>query len=109
MDTAAIKRAARIRRDLLRLCDASKAAGGYKARWVYDILAAQPDGLESETELIGFAVDLESSGLITIKDTRRLQSERKGLDFQLYTITAKGTALLAGAIEKNPLVEDERI
>lgn len=109
MDSAAIKRAKRIRRQMLGIIDAAKAASWARGRMVADILADLPDGIESDEEVLGFGQDLANAGLIEIRDTRTMKCQRAGIEYVIYQVTAKGTALLMGGVPVEPLVEDERI
>jgi hypothetical protein len=109
MDIAAIKRQKRLRRQILSLVEADRATPWTKGQMVKDILEAQPDGIESDEELVRLAQDLVNCQLLEVADSRTLRSQGRALKFLQYRVTAKGTALLAGAVPVEPLVEDERI
>jgi hypothetical protein len=103
------KRLMRLRRKLLRLIDAAKVSGGLRGHKALDYLSEDPDEVWEASEVRALAIDLSNAGLITIEDLRKTHRQPEALEWEQYQVTAKGTALLAGAIEKNPLVEDERI
>jgi len=109
MDEVKIKREKRLRRAMLEIMEAAKASGWIRGRMIADILDGQPDGIEGDAELMSLGTDLVNLGLAVRKDLRTLQSQRAGLDYLAYEITARGTGLLAGTEPVCGLVADERI
>lgn len=103
-DRLDIERDALLRRDILRIADSGKAAGGVRGRLMMTVL----DGLEDDHHLMGLCVDLISAGLLLAKDLRYRTTERRTLDNTVYEVTAQGTAALAGTV-RHPLVADDRI
>ena len=118
MNSQDIKRLRRLRRRFLELVDAAKAAGGIRGRSLADILENNGDfidcleslpGMTSADKLaINLGADLANGGYITRQDVRKHREEREGLDFYIYTVTAKGTALLQEAIAPDAFIEDAR-
>lgn len=103
-----IERDAMLRRDILRVVDSAKAAGGVRGRLMMNLLGSPCGDVEDEQHLTGLCVDLVNAGLLTTKDLRFRATERRTLDNTAYAITDKGTSVLAGA-ERHPLVFDDRL
>jgi hypothetical protein len=117
MDAAKTKREARLRRRLLSILENSAALEFVSGNMICDVLESSTDmqdELDCEVSTINevivrLARDLVNSGLAVLHDRRTIKAMRPSLDNQAWSITAKGTALLAGAIPVEPLVDDERI
>jgi len=99
----------RLRRDILRLIESGKPAGGLRGRFICDVIAQTThEPPADDAALLGLLRDLVGGGYVTETDLRKYKADRLSLDTLLYTITHKGTALLAEAIDPDPLIEDPR-
>jgi hypothetical protein len=111
-ENASINRPKRIRRAILRAAESAKAMehgiDGLTLEECLDVLPLLQRPVDRQ-EIIGLARDLVHLGLLEERDTRERRNQPFCLDFLMYSITAKGSGLLAGVEPKQPLVDDERI
>ena len=113
-ETANRRRDQRLRRRLLRVMDAAKIrpeSGWVSGRFVYDVVdGALPGGqqFDSDDHFAALVRDLINAGYVEERDDRVYRSQRPGIDFTSYRITAKGTLLLVEELPVDPLVEDPR-
>lgn len=109
MITPTVKKELRLRRKILQLADACKAAGEISGQTLIDILEDGADGVSEADEILRLATDLVNLSLLTARDSRTMKHQRPGLIWMYYRITARGTELLSGVGPIYPLVEDDRI
>ena len=114
-DDADRRRDLRLRRRILQMLDAAKVRpefGWCSGRFIYDVVdGALPGGqqFESDGHLLALLRDLISAGYVEERDDRIRKWQRQTADWMSYRITNHGTALLAEAIDPDPLVEDSRV
>lgn len=108
IDRINVHQAALVRRDILRAADATKSMGGLRGRLLMQLLGGVPDGPQDDQAMMGLCIDLVNAGLLQTADLRHRTTERVALDTTAYSITALGTAVLAGAV-RHPLVYDDRL
>ena len=113
-DQANRKRDLRLRKRILQLLDAAKVrpdSGWASGRFIYDLVdGALPGGqkFEDDAHARGLLRDLVGAGYVQERDDRTRRWQPAGLDWTSYRITNRGTALVAEAIDPDPLVEDDR-
>lgn len=114
-DAAKRRQEKRLRRRLLAVLDASRGhtAGGWVGgRFVFETVDAaipQGAGFDGDGHAANLLRDLVSAGYAEIRDDRRYQWQREGLDHCSFRVTAKGTALLAEELPVDGLIDDPRL
>jgi hypothetical protein len=120
MDAAKNKREARMRRAILRILNEARPSPQRGVKIAEILLGASPDAVEHledfldddraafDHEIVRLCQDLVSLGMATVQDLRTLRTQARTIDWLTYTITARGTGLLAGTEPVNGLIEDER-
>jgi hypothetical protein len=107
------KRELRLRRRMLSVLDASRhqpAGGWVTGRFVVDVIAGGGgDAIDADAQAISLLRDLVAGGYAEHRDDRRYTYQSEGLDMSSYRVTAKGTSLLAEALEPDPLIDDHRL
>lgn len=105
-DQIRVARNRRLRRRILQVVDATKAAGGVLAVTLRDAMGAQE--FDDDQHLMSLAIDLRNAGLIEIVDMRSRVGQAGGIAWSLLKITDSGTSLLEEGLAPHPLVADER-
>lgn len=114
-DVAEHRRDRRLRRRLLMALHAARvrpAAGWVDGRFLFDLVdGALPGGqvFGSDLHMLGLARDLVNRRYAEERDHRRRRDDLFALDHLSFRVTAHGTALVVGAIDPDPLVEDPRV
>ena len=103
-----------LRRNMLRTLHNARIVpmgglSGTALRREVEAITAASDQFEDEAHVIGLGRDLVNKGLVEETDQRTRKTQRFGLEFLFYRVTAKGSGLVNETLPPDPDVEDERL